>query len=133
MCKKRICENDSEVCFDCKQHICSADRAVCAICDQVHCKNDSSKCKTCSQWYSVGCIRNNQCRTCENIVKIDSNDSKVLEIIKLDSNLGKYKKWECATNIRFSIFRAKKMLGKRFIVYDKFQNEIIVNKKGGLL
>ncbi len=76
---------------------------------------------------------NNQCGTCRKLTAIDSNDSQVLDIIKIDSDLGKYKKWECATNSKFAIFLAKKTFGKKIIVFDKDQEKIVISEKVGWL
>ena len=105
----------------------------CSICEKNYCSNHTEKCKLCEQLYSSGCVKNNQCHTCDELVSVETNDSKVLEVILINSDLGKYKKWECATNSKFSVFRAKKMLGKKIIVFDKIQEKIIVDKKGGWL
>ena len=131
MCGKRICEIDSEICVDCKQYVCPTDREFCAICNQIHCGNDSAVCEICEQMYSKGCVQNSHCNTCNNFISISSDSSEVSEIVSMDSELGKFKKWEHASNSRFSMYKGKKMFGKKIIVYDKQQKQIIVNKKGG--
>ena len=105
----------------------------CSICEKKYCSNHTERCKLCEQVYSTGCVKNNQCHTCDELVNVETNDSKVLEVILINSDLGKYKKWECATNSKFSIFRAKKTFGKKIIVLDKIQRKIVVDKKGGWL
>ena len=131
MCGKRICKIDSEICVDCEQYVCPTDREFCVICNKIHCGNDSAVCKICEQIYSKGCVQNNYCNTCNNFIPISSDSSEVSEIVSMDSELGKFKKWEHTSNSRFSMYKAKKMFGKKIIVYDKQLKQIIVNKKGG--
>jgi len=130
-CLKRICIIDSQLCIECTSFFCPNDRTVCAICDKVHCWKDSSKCKLCEQVYNNNCIKNNLCSTCNNLISIKKENPEVQQIILMDSNLKKYNNWESKSNNRYLIFKAKKMLGTKIIVYDKNKNQILVNKKGG--
>jgi len=105
----------------------------CSITEKIYCTNDSLKCSTCEQMYSKDYVSDKQCTACKNLSSIDSDDSKVLKIISLNSELEKYKKWEYSTNTRFEIFLAKKTFSKKIIVYDKDDDRIIINKKHGWL
>ena len=133
ICKEKNCNDCSSRCTFCQELVCTKHEMSCSICEKNYCSNHTEKCKLCEQLYSSGCVKNNQCHTCDELVSVETNDSKVLEVILINSDLGKYKKWECATNSKFSVFRAKKMLGKKIIVFDKIQEKIIVDKKGGWL
>lgn len=133
ICKEKTCNDCSSRCKLCNELTCSNHMSICPICKEIHCTNDILKCPTCDQLYGKECVISNQCGTCRKLTAIDSNDSQVLEIIKIDSDLDKYKKWECATNSKFVIFLAKKTFGKKIIVFDKDQEKIVINKKAGWL
>ena len=133
ICKEKNCDDCSSRCTFCREVMCVKHDMNCSICEKKYCSNHTERCKLCEQVYSTGCVKNNQCHTCDELVNVETNDSKVLEVILINSDLSKYKKWECATNSKFSIFRAKKTFGKKIIVLDKIQRKIIVDKKGGWL
>lgn len=131
ICKERNCNDCSSHCTFCHEFICTKDEMNCSICGKNFCTNHMKQCTNCEQTYSIGCVKNGLCNTCGELVSIDSKDSKVLEVISIDSELEKYKKWECAVNSKFLVFKAKKMLGKKIIVFDKIHRKIIVDKKDG--
>lgn len=133
ICKEKNCNDCSSRCTFCHEFICTKHEMSCSICEKNYCSNHTERCKLCEQVYSAGCVKNNQCHTCDELNSVDSNNSNVLEMILINSDLGKYKKWECATNSKYSIFRAKKMFGKKIIVFDNVEKKIIVDKKGGWL
>jgi hypothetical protein len=130
-CQKRTCINDSTTCVNCNHLFCPKDIQICAICDKNHCKKDSSKCQFCEQIYSTNCMNNNLCQSCSKLSEVSKDHSRVQEAISVSSDLKKYKKWEMSENNRFCVFKAKKMLGSKIIVYDKNLKKIIIDKKGG--
>ena len=133
VCKGANCNDCSSRCTYCHELICLKHEMNCAICEKKYCSNHTQQCNICEQVYSTGCVENSTCHTCEALSEIDSKDSQILDLISINSDYNKYKKWECSTNSKFSIFRAKKMLGKKIIVLDKLQHKIILDKKGGWL
>ena len=133
VCTEKTCNSCSSVCASCNSISCPKHLIECSISKQVYCTNDSLKCSTCEQMYSKDHVSDKQCKTCKSLSGIDSDDSKVLEIIQLNSELDKYKKSEYSTNSKFDIFFAKKTFSKKIIVYDKEEKKIIVNKKHGWL
>ena len=132
-CGKRLCEVDSIECIECKSQFCSNDITICGICEQHHCMRDSRKCELCEQSYSNSCVSGKQCNTCKKLQLVEKGHQEVQDIILVDKELGKIKKWECSTNKKFSVFKVKKLLGHKIIVYDKIRKQIIVRKKGGWL
>ena len=130
-CKKRTCSNDSEKCFECKKEFCPNDRQICAICEQIHCTLDSKKCEFCEQKYSANCIKSKLCQSCSKLSEVSKENNLVQKAILANPELRKYKKWEVSENSRFCIFKAKKMLGSKIIIYDKDQSKIVLDKKGG--
>tara|TARA_B110000495_G_scaffold203301_1_gene226425 strand:- start:1577 stop:3148 length:1572 start_codon:yes stop_codon:yes gene_type:complete len=133
ICKEKNCNVCSSQCTYCSELSCLKHEINCAICEKKYCSNHTQQCKTCEQVYSVDCIDKNKCNTCNVLTGIDSKDSKILDLISINSDFNKYKKWEYSTNSKFSIFRVKKMIGKKIIVLDNIQRKIIVNKKEGWL
>ena len=131
ICDQRICTKDSKSCLQCNNQFCPNDRNVCAICDGIHCMSDSGKCQFCEQTYSKNCMSNNLCKSCFNLNEVNKENITVQQIIATYSDLNKYKKWEISENNRYCIYKAKKMLGSKIIVYDKNLRKIIVDKKGG--
>ena len=133
VCTEKTCNSCSSVCTSCNHTSCPKHLIECSITDQVYCTNDSLKCSICEQTYSKDHVSDKQCETCKNLSSIDSDDSKVMQIISLNSELDKYKKWGYSTNSKFEIFLAKKTFSKKIIVYDKEEKKIIINKKHGWL
>jgi hypothetical protein len=133
VCKEKNCNDCSSRCTYCHELICLKHEMNCAICEKKYCSNHTERCNICEQVYSTGCIDNSKCHTCDALTDIDSKDSKVLSVISLNSDLGKYKKWKYSTNSKFSIFQAKKMFGTKIIVLNHAEQKIIVDKKGGWL
>ena len=131
LCSFQNCTVCSSNCISCKRTMCANHSNSCAICLKIFCTAHSLKCSQCEQSFSESCIQNSICNTCSSLSQIEHSDSIVGELIQLDSELSKYKKWEYATNSKFSIFKAKKTLGKRIIVLDKENKKIIINKKDG--
>jgi hypothetical protein len=131
VCKDVNCNDCSSRCTHCHELICLKHEMNCAICEKKYCSNHAERCNICEQVYSTGCIDNSKCHTCDALTDIDSKDSKVLELISLNSDLVKYKKWKYSANSKFSIFRAKKMFGTKIIVLNCAKQKIIVDKKGG--
>ena len=76
-------------------------------------------------------MSNNLCKSCFNLNEVNKENITVQQIIATYSDLNKYKKWEISENNRYCIYKAKKMLGSKIIVYDKNLRKIIVDKKGG--
>ena len=130
-CRKRTCLRDSKTCGDCSHLFCPKDIQICGICLVYHCRRDSLKCKFCEQLYSMNCVNKELCQTCSNLSEIDRENSRVQEVIHANSDLRKFKKWEMSENNHYCIFKAKKTLGSKIIVYDKGFQKIKVNKKGG--
>lgn len=130
-CEKRLCQNDSRNCMICNSSFCGLDSNICVICKQIHCKRDSEKCSICEQIYGTTCVMCGTCATCTSLHEVSPNHSSVQEFLLVNPDYSKYKKWESATNDRFSVFKIKKLLGSKIIVYDKTQKKIIVDKKGG--
>lgn len=132
-CHRRTCYQDSKSCVECDNHFCPKDRGLCAICNNIHCWKDVVKCKHCEMAYSKNCVEKELCKTCSSLRSLDKKSPQVQEIISKDDELKKYKKWECSTNNKYSIFKAKKIFGSKIVVYDKFQKKIVVIKKRGWL
>jgi len=133
VCAEKTCNSCYSKCASCSNVSCPKHMINCSITEKIYCTNDSLKCSTCEQMYSKDYVSDKQCTACKNLSSIDSDDSKVLKIISLNSELEKYKKWEYSTNTRFEIFLAKKTFSKKIIVYDKDDDRIIINKKHGWL
>ena len=64
---------------------------------------------------------------------MSTDDSMISMIIGEEPELGKFKKWEGASNSKIAVFKAKKMLGSRIIIFDVRQGRIISSDKKGLL
>ena len=130
-CNKRTCSVDFEICFQCNKQFCPNDRQICAICDEIHCTKDSTTCKFCEQIYSNNCLRDKLCKSCSSLSEVERDNSLVQKVIATNSDLKKYKKWELSENNQYCIYKAKKMLGSKIIVYHKNLKKIIIDKKGG--
>tara|TARA_Y100000996_G_C22386911_1_gene587509 strand:+ start:618 stop:821 length:204 start_codon:yes stop_codon:yes gene_type:complete len=65
--------------------------------------------------------------------QMSTDDSLISMIIGEEPELGKFKKWEGASNSKVAVFKAKKMLGSRVIIFDVKQGKIISSNKKGLL
>ena len=130
-CHNRTCTADSQECFQCKNKFCPKDIVICAICGGTHCKDDLRKCTFCEQSYSKNCLQNELCKSCSSMSEVQKENTSIQQVIAIDSDLRKYKKWELSENNRYCIFKAKKMLGSKIIVYHKGQKKIIIDKKGG--
>ncbi len=130
-CDNRTCSADTEKCMICGNGFCPNDIQICAICDGIHCKEDSQKCQFCEQIYSKNCMDGNLCETCTSFSEVKKEHPLVQQIITINSDLEKYKKWELSENNQFCIYKAKKMLGNKNIIFDKKQNKIVIEKKGG--
>ena len=133
VCTEKTCNSCYSVCTSCNHISCPKHMINCSITEKTYCTNDSQKCPTCEQMYSKDQVSHKQCTTCKNLSSVDFDDSKVMEIIQLNSELDKYKKWEYSTNSKFEIFLAKKTFSKKIIVYDKEEKKIIIDKKHGWL
>ncbi len=132
-CKKRLCQEDSVACMLCDRSICSNDTQTCGICSEVICKDDTLTCQVCKQMYSKNCVRGDNCITCSNMRTMSVDDVLVSEVIKVEPDLRKFKKWEGASNSKIAVFKAKKMFGSRIIVFDVLQKQILSKDKKGLL
>ena len=131
VCQNRTCDADLQKCFQCQRSFCPNDILTCAICEGIHCRADSRKCAFCEQTYSKNCLQNKLCTSCSNMSEIQRDSNIVQQVIAVNSEFKKYKKWEGSENNRYCIFKAKKMLGSKIIVYHKEQKKIILDKKGG--
>ena len=132
-CYKRLCQDDSVTCMQCQGSVCQNDAQTCGICNEIHCQNDSSVCSFCKQSYSKNCVRGDNCTTCSNMKQMSTDDSMISMIIGEEPELGKFKKWEGASNSKIAVFKAKKTFGKRIIIFDVKQGRIISSEKKGLL
>ena len=130
-CGIRLCSKDSFQCDECGSQFCPGDISTCAICDKKYCHADASRCKFCEQSYSSGCLDGELCVTCGTLQQLDKDSPEVRRVIQANPDMAKFKKWNGSANNRFSIFKAKKMLGSRIIVYDRAQDRIILDKKAG--
>ena len=65
--------------------------------------------------------------------QMSTDDSMISMIIGEEPELGKFKKWEGASNSKIAVFKAKKTFGKRIIIFDVRQGRIISSEKRGLL
>ncbi len=129
-CNNRTCSTDIEKCMICDNGFCPNDTQICAICDGIHCKADSQKCQFCEQIYSKNCMNGNLCETCTSLSEVKKEHPLVQQIITVNPDLGKYKKWELSENKQFCICKAKKMFGSKNIIFDKKQNKIVLEKGG---
>jgi hypothetical protein len=77
------------------------------------------------------CVSGKQCDTCKKLQSIEKEHQEVQDVILVYKELEKIKKWECSVNKKFSVFKIKKLLGSKIIVYDKIKKEIVINKKEG--
>ena len=130
-CERRLCREDSTQCAECDLQFCPNDINTCAICNKKHCQTDTSRCEFCEQAYSKGCFDKKLCVTCGILQPLDKDSSEVRRVVQADPNLAKFKNWKGSANEKFSIFKTKKMLGSRIIVYDRHRDRIVVNKKAG--
>ena len=130
-CKKRLCKVDSIKCVECKSQFCSNDVSICGICEKNHCLQDSRKCELCEQFYNNSCASGKQCDTCKKLQPVEKEHQEVQDIILVYKELEKIKKWECSANKKFSVFKIKKLLRSKIIVYDKIKKEVVIHKKGG--
>lgn len=130
-CRRRLCREDSSQCAECNSQFCPSDISTCAICDKKHCQADTSRCEFCEQTYSRDCLDGKLCATCKTLQPLDKDSPEVRRVVQADSNLAKFKKWNGSANNRFSVFKTKKMLGSRIIVYDRLQDRIVVDRKAG--
>ncbi len=130
-CGKRICDEDSINCVECDLQFCPSDINICAICGKKHCFVDAATCEFCEQTYSKDCLDGKSCSTCKMLKPLDRDGPEVTRVIRMNPDLAKFKKWQGSANSRFSIFKAKKMLGSRLVIYDMNLDKIILDKRGG--
>ena len=131
VCKEKNCNDCSAKCIHCSEFMCHLHKMNCVICDKNYCSKHSEYCSNCEQTYNIGCVEKGQCSTCSELTVVDLTNSMVQEIISVNSDLSKYKKWEHSSNKKISVFRIKKMFGKKILVFDKLQKKVIVDKKDG--
>lgn len=132
MCGKRTCPADNTLCNECGRGFCLNDVIKCPACTKISCKGHNSICNTCGQKYGVSCISKNTCATCNKLTEVSMDDFDVQNVIRIDPELGKYKKWEKSMNSDFIIFKAKKTLGSKILVIKKETGKIIESRKAGL-
>lgn len=130
-CKKRTCKNDIGDCIECDRHLCPKDLLICSICNENHCRNDSTICKICSQLYSSNCVQKETCKTCKTLTSTQKENSMIQELITINPEFSKHNKWEYSANNRYAIFKLKKFIRSKIIVYDKINRRIINTRKGG--
>ena len=132
-CGRRLCKEDSFQCAGCNSQFCPSDINTCAICNKKYCQADTARCESCEQAYSKGCFDRKLCVTCGMLQPLDRDSPEVHIVVQADPNLAKFKKWYGASNSKFSVFKIKRTLGNRIIVYDRVENIIVINKKAGWL
>lgn len=131
-CNKETCIGHTSYCFHCQRAFCSQHTQTCPICNNVFCEFSQTECKICNQKFSTNCVSKNTCLTCSNLTEVNTENDAIKELVAKYPEYLKSKKWEVSSNNRFHIFRIKKLLGSRIIVFDRKTNSIVMEKKGGI-
>jgi hypothetical protein len=116
---RTVLKQDLVECSVTGQHVLEEFTEICPVSGKPALSDEFCICPNCRQQISKESAGQTQCAACEQLLRIQHDDSRLLWILGEHSGLERWRRWQLAETERVYIVQARRMLRRLLVVVDK--------------